>query len=90
MGKQPAMPIDAPAAIAEPKRFAPRQYVQQRPRFLGHRPGPETGATERQLGRLDADETYLTAAVEDERVAVDDLAGDTTLDEVLRVTRDGG
>ena len=78
-----------PAAIAEPERFAPRQDVQQRLRFLGQGPGSETGAAERQLGRLDADQAHMGAAVEDEGVAVDDLAHAAALDDFGVATRLG-
>ena len=83
------MPVDTPAAIAEPERFAPRQDVQQRLRFLGQGPGSETGAAERQLGRLDADQAHMGAAVEDEGVAVDELAHAAALDDFGVATRLG-
>ena len=73
MGEDAAMPVRAAAAMAQRDACAARQIGEGGARNLGQRPGFETGASERQLRRLDAGEANLPAIVEHKRVAIDDL-----------------
>jgi hypothetical protein len=75
MGEHASMPVAARAAIAEYRGPAAGELLQSFLRLLRQGPGLETGAAERQLGRLNALEPDLPPIVEKHGIAIDD-AGD--------------
>ena len=70
MSQRPSVPVAILPAIIERNLVPHHQLFDRRFGFIAQRPGLETLAPQRQLGRLNADQPHGQPALEIERIAV--------------------